>query len=497
MTAALTADFRTNPYWHQLKEFETSAELPARALLWQMRTGKTKVIIDTACHLYRQQKIDAVIVIAPNGVHDNWMERELPTHIWWDLPYRTLVWRSSSTGTAPTTMVKPEFKRFWLGARDALASPELLWVAINSEVLSRADVKGLVSDVVNKRRVMVVYDESHDFGSPGARRTKTARALAKHVPYRRILTGTPISNSPLTAFSQFELLQPGALGHDTYASFKARYAKFGQGYAPGGRPFPKLIGYDRLDELRTEVGKWSSVVLRDDCDDLPNLIRKTRPVEPTDDQMRIYQEARATALARVNGHLVRLGDDTAPLVRLQQIMCGYVVGEDGTHTIKGANPRLDAVADEVRLAPGPALIWCQFREDVRRVVARLKADGHEVMQYHGGTSNTDRQRVRRAFAGGAGGGGAKALVAQPQAGGRGLDLSSAAVVIWYSHTFDAIVRSQADERATKIGGRNIKVVDLVTPGLDPYILDTIQRKTSIADDVAGRGLRAILNDIAA
>lgn len=49
--AAIMADFKTVPYIHQLKEFERSAELPARALLWQMRTGKSKLTVDTACHL--------------------------------------------------------------------------------------------------------------------------------------------------------------------------------------------------------------------------------------------------------------------------------------------------------------------------------------------------------------------------------------------------------------------------------------------------------------
>ena len=67
--AAIAADFKTNPFFHQLREFEISAELKRRAILWQMRTGKSKLIVDTACWLRRLDEIAAVIVIARSEEH--------------------------------------------------------------------------------------------------------------------------------------------------------------------------------------------------------------------------------------------------------------------------------------------------------------------------------------------------------------------------------------------------------------------------------------------
>jgi len=59
--------FKTKPYDHQLEAFNLSCEVESFALLMEQGTGKTKVIIDTAAHLFGLGRIDAVLVVAPNG----------------------------------------------------------------------------------------------------------------------------------------------------------------------------------------------------------------------------------------------------------------------------------------------------------------------------------------------------------------------------------------------------------------------------------------------
>ena len=87
------------------------------------------------------------------------------------------------------------------------------------------------------------------------------------------------------------------------------------------------------------------------------------------------------------------------------------------------------------------------------------------------------------------------LVGHPKSGGQGLDLSAAQKIIWYSHTFDAIIRSQADERATMVGGENIPIIDLVAPGVDKYILKNVLKKVSIAEALVREGMRDVLKGI--
>ena len=500
VAAAITADFKTEPWEHQLKEFELSAEAPARALLWQMRTGKTKVVIDTACHLAREGYVDAVIVLAPNGVHENWIRRELPAHHWDTVPHNALAWRTSVAGTAmanETGWVSREDRRlwreqhaaWWREAEHALKDDRLAWFAFNSESMTRGDVRKLLARIVRGRRCLVVFDESHDFRTPGSKRTKMARPLAARCLYRRILTGTPVHNSPLHAYSQFELLEKGALGFKTYGDFKAHHADYVVERNRSGQSYPVLKEYKNLDELRERMAPWSSVVLRSDCHDLPDVVPRTRRVELSDEQRRLYRELHGQFVLELDGKEISVGENTSRLMKLQQVVSGFLIDEYGdVHTIPGPNPRLEALSDEVYLSPGKVIVWCRFREDMDRAVARLTADGHKVVQYHGRTSDEEKARVRELFAPDAEND-VKVLVGYPTLG---LDLSAAWEIIWYSHTFDAIKREQADERATAMGGRNVSLVDIVAPGVDEYVLENVMDKVSVADALAGQGMKDAL-----
>ena len=73
----------TKPRWHhQLNELNKHAEDKARALLWGMRTGKSRVIVDSACALRDGLRIKGVLVLAPNGVHLNWVRKQIGFHTW-------------------------------------------------------------------------------------------------------------------------------------------------------------------------------------------------------------------------------------------------------------------------------------------------------------------------------------------------------------------------------------------------------------------------------
>jgi len=483
MTAAILADFKTNPYLHQLIEFEAHCESVARAMLWQMRTGKTKVIIDTACHLFKEDKIDAVLVFAPNGVHENWVHRELPIHHWDTVERDEFTWQTTRSGDAD---YEAEFRR-------VLKSDKLAWFSFANETMTRPDVRRFVSHVSKKRRILGVFDESHDFRTPGSKRTKMARSVAKRCLYRRTLTGTPFDNSPLHAFSQYELLEPGALGFRTYELFKDRYAVYKQGYnRRTKRSYPTLDKYINQDELASKIAKWSSAVLRSDCEDLPDLIPIRREIELTEEQKRLYEELHHLFEFEINNETVTIGENTQKLVKLQQVVSGFMMDEFGdVHDIPGGNPRLEALIEEVELCAGKVVVWCAFREDMDRVCEALRARKHEVVEYHGRVNAVDKKKAREAFAPGAEND-VKALVGYPTAG---LDLSEAEKIMWYSHTFDAIKRQQADERATAMGGQNVPVIDFVAPGVDAYILSNVKDKVSIADALSRDGLKEVLKRI--
>jgi hypothetical protein len=512
ISALLDADFKTTPWRHQADEFEESCDAEYRAFLWQMRSGKTKIVIDTACHLYKHGKIDTLIIFAPNGVHENWVVRELPTHAWVSVPYVAKYWRTRVAGRkGGNRLSKAEkaawervYESWWADLRAALTAPELLIVTVNSESMTRPDVRKIVATLLRKRKAMVVWDESSDFRTPGSSRTKMSRSLVRYAPYRRILDGTASHNSPLHLFSQYELLRKSALGFDTYEDFKDRYAVYEEARGPGGRKYPRLKHYQNLEELKSRMAPMSSVVLREDCSDMPAVVQRPVSYEMTPEQVEVYRDVMERIKFEIEEEEVPIKKQVILIGKLQQVVSGFVIDSNSVvHDIPGGNPRMEVLAEEVFLSSGPCIIWCQFHEDMDRLMTRLKGlDIGDVREYSGRVSPEAKLEARTLFQTGA----IKALVGHPKAGGRGLELSAASKIIWYSHTFDAIMRAQADERATKMGGGNVDLVDLVATvpvwldsqgsgGVDQYILNKVTNKVSIADDVAGRGLKAILQGV--
>lgn len=472
---------------HQQIEWERHRDDDARALLWQMRTGKTKATLDVACYRRIRGDIDAVLVIAPNGVHVNWVRRQLPIHMWNTVPYVAHAWQASEAA-------KPEHAASLERVLSSKPSEALAVLAVNSESIIHDKPAKLIGRFLRKYkgRVMLVVDESHDFRSPGSKRTKRARSLKRYCRVRRILTGTAVSNSPLAAYSQFELLEDKALGFDTFADFEGHYAYYVQERTKGGRSYDRLDHYRNLDDLQERMARWSSVVLREDVDDMPDLVMDERTVTLPERLMDAYRTlVKEMILELEDGGEVEAVDGGARLVKLQQMLGGFVVDVDGQVRELVAdedNPRLQAMLDEVRSSDRKVIVWCKYREDIRRVVRSLSKEGIRCVEYHGAIhSQSKRQQAIDSFNGDPV---VRVFVGQPKAGGQGLDLSAADLILWYSHTFDLIERDQANERATQIGGKTVTIKDFVTPGtVDEYILANLGEKRSVSESLAGRGLR--------
>ena len=467
-----------------------------------MRSGKSKATLDKASHLYRAGLINTLLVFAPNGVHENWVTREAPTHMWDSVTYSAQAWQTRIAGKRGGNQLSKADRleweeihaAWWARYKAALLSPELQVVTFNSESMARPDCKKAIGVLLKRRKVMSVWDESTDFRTPGSARTLMARAIARRVLYRQILDGTSLTNSPLHAFAQYELLAKAALGFNRFSEFKEHFAEWEEARGAGGRKYPKLVGYKNLEELRGLIAPYSSVVLREDCDDMPDIVTRVVSAPMSKEQKRVYEETKEHLILSVaRDRDVTLKAQTVKLQKLQQVASGFIKdGEGKVHRIPGPNPRLDKMADEVYHSPGKIIVWCQFHEEIDQVAARLKLEGHEVWEYHGRVSSERKAYIRAHFNTDEK---VKVLVGQPQAGGRGVDFSDADSILWYGHTFDAIIRAQANERATRVGGRNIQMILMASAPIDWYVMGVTDRKTSVGDDVAGRGLKRILQEL--
>ncbi|WNO49343.1 hypothetical protein, partial [Achromobacter phage kwar_LB4] len=144
-------------YKHQAEEFERRNE-PSRALLWQMRTGKTKAMIDMAFALFMDDKIDQVLVLAPNGVHLNWEIKQLPIHAWKSLPYKVVSWVSSESRKAAYLQKLNALALNPVGE----AKNSLRWYCMNSESCWRERPKKSIAMFLGqaKKGTLLIVDES-------------------------------------------------------------------------------------------------------------------------------------------------------------------------------------------------------------------------------------------------------------------------------------------------------------------------------------------------
>ncbi len=490
MTTDWCSHFQLPAWEHQLREWEHRDD-KARMLRWQMRTGKTKAMIDLACYLYKEGKIDGVIVAGPNNVHLNWARKEVPKHIWDGVKYRSLAWDTSKSRNVA-----------WARWFDNFCKPtgSLDFFMVNFEAFNQ---KRFLNEFLKRftdshKRYMLIIDETHDVRGPKSARSKELRRLRAKAVVRRGLSGTITDNSPLHAWSQYECLLEAALGYSSYQAFEDHFAqKELQTLFVKGRRVQvmQIVGYQHLDELTEAMAKMTSVVLRSECDDMPELLREEVRFELTPEQKRVYNALVQKAVARLDGgEVIPVKEGGALKNQLQQIASGWYVDEEGevVEVVKDEdNPRIQALLSQLALTGPKTVVFCRYREDIVRVMRACKRANYLPVDYYGGTPKKQRAVNEDRFMNDPRFG---PLIGQPLACGQGLDFSIADDIVWFSHLDgDLIKRKQADERATQKGGGRVFITDLVADGTgdDQLLLDLVE-KDELSEEVSGAGLRRFL-----
>lgn len=481
--------YKTVPFEHQKEAFDLSCDKEFFALLMEQGTGKTKVTIDTAAYLWSQGRIDALLVIAPNGVHRNWIRNEIPIHLPDYVEYKAAWWVSS-----PKKAEREALDALWESGH------QMRVLCMNVEAFTTAKGKDYARKFLNSFKVMMVVDESSRIKTPGAQRTKTITALGKHAAYRRILTGTPVTQSPFDIYAQFKFLDDNILGTTSYYAFKARYAEFldssnrlVQDIARRTGRIPQIVATDRngkpvyknLDELHQLIKGNSFRVLKSECLDLPEKLYQRRYVELNTEQKRIYESFKKNLIAVCGEDVMEITHKLTLLLRLQQVVCGYFPLDDGFKEIPGGNPRLDALLEVVEETTGKIIIWSRFVADIERITLELNkiyGDGSAV-SYYGKMDGDERMFALESFQSGD----ARFFIGQPHSGGIGLTLTAATTVVYYSNDFSLETRLQSEDRAHRIGQtKNVTYIDIeAVDTMDSAVINALRSKKNIADLITG------------
>ena len=471
--------YKTKPYEHQRKVLENSWSAIEHALFLEMGCGKSKILLDNIAILYNKGEIDSALIVAPKGVYDNWVSGEIPAHLPDYIKTRVFKWSPSET------------KKNQALRESALEnSIDLTILVMNVEAFSTLKGTKFAGKFLLGKKVLFAVDESTTIKSPSARRTKNIVRLSKYAQYRRILTGSPVTRSPLDLYTQCEFLDPELLGYSSYYSFRARYAEMLNRTA-GGRTFKQVIGYKNLEELNKMLLEFSSRVLKKDCLDLPDKIYLTRNIELTPEQAKAYKEMKDYAITQLydeekGGQQVSATSVLTKMLRLHQLSCGFMTTDD-KENIEIKSKRLDELMNILDEVEGKTIIWANYRHDIHRILEAIrKAHGDDsVCAYYGDVNDFDRRLYLKQFQD------LKSplrfIVGNTQTGGYGINLTAASSVIYYSNNFDLEKRLQSEDRAHRIGQVNkVTYIDIVCKGtVDEKIVKSLLAKQNIAAEVLG------------
>ena len=478
-------NFQTEPFAHQLTALQDSWAADYHALFMEMGTGKSKVIVDTMGKLYESGKINAALVVAPKGVYDNWVQKEIPVHLPERIARKVVRWRPAKT------------KAFEEELYDLVMNPfdGLKVFVVNIEAFStgRGAEAAYVFLEQNPDNLMVV-DESTTIKNRKAMRTKNVVKARQISKYRRILTGSPITKSPMDLFSQCDFLDPGALGIRSYYAFQNRYALV-QRRQMGHKSFQEIVGYRRLDELTEKLDRFATRTLKEDCLDLPDKLYIRRQVPLTKEQQKLYDQMKKLALAALNDKSIATTQSVlTQIMRLQQICCGFFQPDD--KPIEDLeNGRLQELLDVLEDAQGKVIIWATFTHSLRKIRDAI-AEAHgprSVATYYGETPQDERQEIVNQFQDPDSE--LRFFVGQPRTGGYGITLTEATTVVYFSNSYDLEIRLQSEDRAHRIGQRKpVTYIDLVSPGtVDEKILQALEEKNILAGQVLGEEVRGWLS----
>ena len=473
-------NFKTEPYAHQRKALELGYDKSFFAYFMDMGTGKSKVLLDNIGILYARGEISCACIIAPKSVYLNWFYNELEKHLSADIALDVLCWNPSKSAQQE-------------GLRLNFMNPQqdkLKLLFMNVEALSTKRGADFLHSVAKLYPDMLLaVDESTTIKSRTAARTKALTRIAKGVKYKRILTGSPITQSPLDLFSQCEFLAKGCLQQASYWGFLNRYAKV-QRRTLGAHSFQQVTGYQNLDELNSIIQPFSYRVRKEECLDLPDKVYMRREVDFTPEQKVAYNTMKKAAMTFLAEGQVTASTVLSQMLRMQQICSGYVKTDEGVLVELPTN-KIKALMSAIEETDGKMIIWCNFTHDLKRVAAELeKAYGVDSYRlFYGDTPTEERSAIVAQFQEPESP--LRFFVGQPRSGGYGLTLTEAKTVIYYSNGFDLEVRLQSEDRAHRIGQTNkVTYIDIVVnQSVDDKILWALRRKLNLATEVMAEGYK--------
>jgi SNF2 family DNA or RNA helicase len=471
----------TTPWSHQLRAFwflyhKLGLGYPGMGggalLAMDMGTGKTKVAIDAI----QNSQVGPFLVAAPLAVVPTW-PREFRTHAGGQSP------TGANFQVVPLSggSVRKRTEKAQQALRSISANGQMAVFVINHESVWREPFRSFVLD---RQWGGFVVDESHRAKSPGGKFSRFCAVARDRSLWRLGLTGTPMPRDQMDVYAQGRFIDPAVFGtsftkHKTYFGIWAEIRTNKTDRRGNKITARKLVGVRNERDLHRQLDHLSYRVKADDVLDLPPAVMQTRYCALGAEERKVYKDLKTHLIAEIDGGFVTATNALTKVLRLQQVVQGYLETEDGKLRQVGSSKAgclKDALLD---LAPHePVVVFGRFHTDLDQIHDVCRELGRRSLELSG------RRNQLEEFQEGKGG---EVIAVQIRSGGIGVDLSRAAYSIYFCPTYDGGAYQQSlrrTRRPTKHLHGSFIYIKLVAEGtIDVDVFRALDRKENLSEAV--------------
>lgn len=318
----------------------------------------------------------------------------------------------------------------------------------------------LLIDYINSRKInMVIIDEIHKNMSPTSTQGKQILRIKKATGHNCEwipMTGTPIVRKPTDVFLPMKLID--AHNFSSYYTWNKEFCIYG-GF--GGH---EIIGYKNIPRVKTMLQNNMIRRLKDQVLDLPPKIYFTEYVDNTTYQSKLYESVRQATLAEA-GQILKLANPMVKLLKLRQVngspeLVDPTLKVDKNYLKHNAKmQRMLQILEDIHEAGEKVIIFSNWVEPLR-MVYKILIQKYKVCCFTGTMSDEAREKNKQVFQNNPE---YTILVGTIGAAGTTHTFTAASNIIFLDEPFNATDKSQAEDRAYRIGTKqSLKIYTLLS-----------------------------------
>jgi SNF2 family DNA or RNA helicase len=242
--------------------------------------------------------------------------------------------------------------------------------------------------------------------------------------------------------------------------------------------FKYMITPQNREALLARMKPFTHWVKKEDALDLPEKIDEIRLVKLNPNEARCYKEMKNHLVAEVKGEVVTAEVALSKLMKLREITSGFLLTENHEAVRPGKSSKMRELEDTLEeIGQRQAIIWIQFKEEVRAISEMLAEKGISFSTLYSGTD--DREVSIKDFQEGK----SQVLVAHGLSAAHGLTFVNSNISIYFSLSYSWEQYAQSRDRQHRIGQKNkVTYIHILAENtIDMMIMDVLNKKKSLQD----------------